>query len=77
LWSITDTLTDTFTAPRRATTVAELGELAGLIEQDPDLNVVVFDSVNPPGRGGASLGGQQSEAVERQPVRIPSRLSAP
>jgi enoyl-CoA hydratase/carnithine racemase len=30
-----------------ATTVAELAELVGLIEQDLDLNVVVFDSVNP------------------------------
>jgi enoyl-CoA hydratase/carnithine racemase len=30
-----------------ATTVGELAELVGLIEQDPDLNVVVFDSVNP------------------------------
>lgn len=30
-----------------ATTVAELCELVGLIEQDPDLNVVVFDSANP------------------------------
>jgi enoyl-CoA hydratase/carnithine racemase len=30
-----------------ATTAAELGELVGLIEQDPDLNVVVFDSANP------------------------------
>jgi enoyl-CoA hydratase/carnithine racemase len=30
-----------------ATTVAELAELVGLIEQDPDLNVVVFDSANP------------------------------
>jgi enoyl-CoA hydratase/carnithine racemase len=29
-----------------ATTVAELGELVGLIEQDQDLNVVVFDSAN-------------------------------
>ena len=29
-----------------ATTVAELAELVGLIEQDPDLRVVVFDSVN-------------------------------
>jgi enoyl-CoA hydratase/carnithine racemase len=29
------------------TTVAELGELVGLIEQDVDLNVVVFDSANP------------------------------
>jgi hypothetical protein len=29
-----------------ATTVAELAELVGLIEQDPDLNVVVFDSAN-------------------------------
>src|SRR3989475_10066571 len=29
-----------------ATTVAELSDLAGLIEQDPDLNVVVFDSAN-------------------------------
>src|SRR6516162_7809403 len=29
------------------TTVAELAELIGLIEQDPDLNVVVFDSANP------------------------------
>jgi enoyl-CoA hydratase/carnithine racemase len=30
-----------------ATTVAELTELVGLIEQDPDLNVVVFDSASP------------------------------
>lgn len=30
-----------------ASTVAELAELVGLIEQDPDLNVVVFDSANP------------------------------
>jgi enoyl-CoA hydratase/carnithine racemase len=30
-----------------ATTIAELAELVGLIEQDPDLNVVVFDSANP------------------------------
>jgi enoyl-CoA hydratase/carnithine racemase len=30
-----------------ATTVAELAELVALIEQDPDLNVVVFDSANP------------------------------
>jgi enoyl-CoA hydratase/carnithine racemase len=30
-----------------ATTVAELSELVGLIEQDHDLNVVVFDSGNP------------------------------
>ena len=30
-----------------ATTVAELAELVGLIEQDIDLNVVVFDSANP------------------------------
>ena len=30
-----------------ATTVVELAELVGLIEQDPDLNAVVFDSVNP------------------------------
>jgi enoyl-CoA hydratase/carnithine racemase len=30
-----------------ATTVAELAELVGLIEQDPDLNVVVFGSTNP------------------------------
>ena len=30
-----------------ATMVAELAELVGLIEQDPDLNVVVFDSANP------------------------------
>jgi enoyl-CoA hydratase/carnithine racemase len=29
-----------------ATTVAELSELVGLIEQDPDLNVVVFDSAD-------------------------------
>ena len=29
-----------------ATTVAELSGLAGLIERDPDLNVVVFDSAN-------------------------------
>ncbi len=30
-----------------ATTVAELAELVGLIAQDRDLNVVVFDSANP------------------------------
>jgi enoyl-CoA hydratase/carnithine racemase len=30
-----------------ATTVAELAELVGLIEEDQDLNVVVFDSANP------------------------------
>jgi enoyl-CoA hydratase/carnithine racemase len=30
-----------------ATTVAEFAELVGLIEQDPDLNVVVFASANP------------------------------
>jgi enoyl-CoA hydratase/carnithine racemase len=30
-----------------ATTVAELAELIGLIEEDEDLNVVVFDSANP------------------------------
>jgi enoyl-CoA hydratase/carnithine racemase len=30
-----------------AMTVAELAELVGLIEQDPDLNVVVFDTANP------------------------------
>ena len=30
-----------------ATTVAELAELVGLIEQDADLNVVVFDTANP------------------------------
>jgi len=30
-----------------ATTVAELAELVGLIEDDPALNVVVFDSANP------------------------------
>jgi enoyl-CoA hydratase/carnithine racemase len=30
-----------------ATTVSELAELIGLIEQDRDLNVVVFDSANP------------------------------
>jgi enoyl-CoA hydratase/carnithine racemase len=30
-----------------ATTVAELAELVGLIEEDPELNVVVFDSANP------------------------------
>jgi enoyl-CoA hydratase/carnithine racemase len=30
-----------------ATTVAELAELVGLIEDDRDLNVVVFDSANP------------------------------
>jgi enoyl-CoA hydratase/carnithine racemase len=29
-----------------STTIAELTELAGLVEQDPDLNVVVFDSAN-------------------------------
>lgn len=30
-----------------ATTIIELFELIGLIESDPDLNVVVFDSANP------------------------------
>jgi enoyl-CoA hydratase/carnithine racemase len=30
-----------------ATTVTELAELVGLIEADPELNVVVFDSANP------------------------------
>jgi enoyl-CoA hydratase/carnithine racemase len=30
-----------------ATTVGELAEVVGLIEQDADLNVVVFDSANP------------------------------
>jgi enoyl-CoA hydratase/carnithine racemase len=30
-----------------ATTVTELAELVALIEDDPDLNVVVFDSANP------------------------------
>jgi enoyl-CoA hydratase/carnithine racemase len=30
-----------------ATTVVELSELVGLIEEDPDLNVIVFDSANP------------------------------
>jgi enoyl-CoA hydratase/carnithine racemase len=30
-----------------ATTIVELTELVGLIEQDPDLNVIVFDSANP------------------------------
>ena len=30
-----------------AATVAEVSELVGLIEEDPDLNVVVFDSANP------------------------------
>jgi enoyl-CoA hydratase/carnithine racemase len=30
-----------------ATTVAELAEVVGLIEQDQDLNVIVFDSANP------------------------------
>jgi enoyl-CoA hydratase/carnithine racemase len=30
-----------------AATVTELAEFVGLIEQDPDLNVVVFDSANP------------------------------
>ena len=30
-----------------ATTVVELVELVGLIEEDRDLNVVVFDSANP------------------------------
>ena len=29
-----------------ATTVAELSDLGDLIEHDPDLNVVVFDSAN-------------------------------
>jgi enoyl-CoA hydratase/carnithine racemase len=30
-----------------ATTVVELAELVGLIEADPDLNVIVFDTANP------------------------------
>lgn len=38
-----------------ATTVAELAELVGLIEQDQDLNVVVFDSVVPAGGPMARL----------------------
>jgi enoyl-CoA hydratase/carnithine racemase len=53
-----------------ATTVAELSELVGLIDDDRDLNVVVFDSANPdfyltdcevenaPGRTGALGVGQ-------------------
>src|SRR3954447_2922097 len=48
-----------------ATTVAELAELIGLIEDDADLNVVVFDSANPdsylahydPGTGAAPPAG--------------------
>jgi enoyl-CoA hydratase/carnithine racemase len=40
-----------------ATTVAELAELVGLIEQDPDLNVVVFGSANP----GFYLAGYEVE----------------
>src|SRR3979490_3165824 len=30
-----------------AMTVLELAELVSLVEQDPDLNVIVFDSANP------------------------------
>ena len=40
--SLADVAHNTITA----TTVAELSELVGLIEQDPDLNVVRFDSAN-------------------------------
>ena len=63
-----------------ATTVAELAELIGLIEEDPDLNVVVFDSANPdfylahydiehdPGRtAGAAVGSDRNARVARSP----------
>jgi 1,4-dihydroxy-2-naphthoyl-CoA synthase len=39
-----------------ATTVGEFAELVGLIEQDHDLNVVVFDSANPHFFGGGPTG---------------------
>lgn len=44
-----------------ATTVAEVTELVGLIEEDPDLNVVVFDSANP----GFYLGQDELEDDRR------------
>jgi enoyl-CoA hydratase/carnithine racemase len=57
-----------------ATTVAELSELVGLIDQDRDLNVVVFDSANPdfyltdwevePDRGQTGALGVGSTAVD-------------
>ena len=63
-----------------ATTVAELAELVGLIEQDPDLNVVVFDSDNPdfylahydlehdPGQdGGTGRRADRAAGVDRCP----------
>jgi len=57
------------------TTVAELAELVGLIEQDGDLNVVVFDSANADfylahheGPGGTSAWSDLLVRLSRAPV---------
>ena len=50
-----------------ATTVAELVELVGLIEQDVDLNVVVFDSANP----DYYLSDDDTEHDPRQTTALP------
>ena len=51
-----------------ATTVAELAELVGLIELDPDLNVVVFDSANP----GFYLAGYDVEHEPSTTAALPA-----
>jgi enoyl-CoA hydratase/carnithine racemase len=68
-----------------ALTVAELAELVGLIEHDADLNVVVFDSVNPhhylahhdgeddPERTAARSGGPTGPPVWRDALARLSR----
>jgi len=53
-----------------ATTVDELAELVGLIEQDPDLNVVVFDAPTPTSswrttRPSTTLGERWRSAADR------------
>jgi enoyl-CoA hydratase/carnithine racemase len=62
--------------------VAELNDLAGLIEHDPDLNVVVFDSANrglylahydlenDPGRTEALGVGHWTVGLDRRSVRL-------
>lgn len=50
------------------TTIAELAELVGLIEQDPDLNVVVFDSANP----DFYLARYDEESDADNPTALPS-----
>jgi enoyl-CoA hydratase/carnithine racemase len=52
-----------------ATTVAELTELLDLIEQDPELNVVVFDSANP----GSYLAGPGAEPGPSATAALPMR----